>query len=151
MPDYIGPPRDAAEREAALRLRWQVLRRPLDQPRGSEVDAHEAHAVLLVAVDAGGRVLGTARLHALDAAQGQIRYMAVADPCRGRGIGRRLLAALEDAARARGLRTLRLNARETVAGFYRRHGYRAIGPGPLLLGRIPHLRMEKHLNEEDTR
>ncbi len=95
-----------------------------------------------------GTALAVGRLHRLDDVTGQIRYMAVAPHARGRGLGRRMLFALEDRARTLGLRRLVLDAREAAAGFYLRHGYRALGEGHVLFGTIRHLRMEKLLAPE---
>jgi len=141
----VRPPADDAEREAALLLRWQRLRAPWGQPRGSEVDAAEASAILLVAVDDPGRIIGTGRLHQIDHDTGQIRYMAVATEQSGRGVGRAILASLEDSARRLGLARIKLNARSTVVEFYARQGYRDVGPGPTLYGEISHRLMAKPL------
>ncbi|RMG57594.1 MAG: GNAT family N-acetyltransferase [Gammaproteobacteria bacterium] len=137
--------RTPEERTAAMQLRWAILRAPLGLPPGSERDAEDETALLVVACRSDGRVVGTGRLHPVDDGTGQIRYMAVAEDCRGQGVGARLLAALEAAALEQGLKRIVLNARENVAGFYARFGYRQLAPGPLLYGKIPHLRMEKYL------
>jgi len=125
-----------------------VLRAPWGRPRGSERDAEDARAVHLMIAAADGTALAVGRLHRLDEATGQVRYMAVAPHARGRGLGRRMLAALEDRARALGLRRIVLDAREAAAGFYLRHGYRVLGEGHVLFGTIRHLRMEKALGPE---
>ncbi|MGV2480914.1 UNVERIFIED_CONTAM: GNAT family N-acetyltransferase, partial [Salmonella enterica subsp. enterica serovar Weltevreden] len=60
----------------------------------------------VVAVDDDGRVVGCGALHVLWADLGEVRTLAVADAWLGRGVGRSILATLEDAARALGLRRL---------------------------------------------
>jgi GNAT superfamily N-acetyltransferase len=55
-----------------------------------------------------------------------LKRMWVADAARGRGVGRRLLAELETAAAARGVRTLRLETNGTLVeaiNLYRSTGY----------------------------
>lgn len=76
---------------------------------------------------------------------GQVRYMAVEETWRGRGVGSAILGALEEEAGRWGLEQLILQAREAVVGFYARHGYRDVGEGPVLFGEIRHRTMEKDL------
>lgn len=59
--------------------------------------------------------------------------IATAPAARGRGLGARLLAAAEDAARARGCHAVRLEVRvdnTPAMGLYERAGYRRIGRYP---------------------
>jgi len=70
--------------------------------------------------------------------------VAVRRPFRGAGVGRALMRALEDEARALGRRELVLNAQLPVVAFYERLGYRAEGPEFLEAG-IPHRAMRKPL------
>lgn len=61
----------------------------------------------------------------------QIKRMWVADDVRGLGIGRRLLAELEDQARAHGARKVRLETNKALPeaiGMYRAAGYREVAP-----------------------
>lgn len=65
-------------------------------------------------------------------------WMAVDPKYRGRGIASRLLATLEEEARARGVQTLWITAR--APGFFVANGYRAVDAGPeaeWLLGGCP--------------
>ena len=132
-------------REGSLELRWRVLRAPWGQPRGSELDELEDVSHQRVAINSAGVVVGTARLHEADPGTGQIRYMAVDPAWERRGVGRALVEALEAEARLRGLRTMILEAREPVMGFYQRLGYRVSHPGKVLFGAIPHVWMTKEL------
>lgn len=60
----------------------------------------------VVAVDDSGQVIGCGALHVLWEDLGEVRTLAVADGWLGRGVGRSILRALEDAARALGLQRL---------------------------------------------
>ena len=80
-----------------------------------------AERTCLVADD-GGRVVGTG---ALDGPA--LATFFVHPDWQGRGVGTRLLAALEDAARAAGLTRLVVDASVTGAPFYARHGYARTG------------------------
>ena len=72
--------------------------------------------------------------------------MGVATQCRRSGIGTLILCALEEKALGLGAVRIVLDARETVLGFYRKHGYVATGPGPMLFNRIAHVTMEKRFD-----
>jgi len=62
----------------------------------------------------------------------EVQKLFVADAMRGRGVGRLLVGALHDAARARGRSLILLSARRggTAEDFYKRLGYKAIGVVP---------------------
>ena len=126
-------------------LRWRILRAPWDQPRGSERDARDAHGTHLMLVDDRQRLLGVGRLHFNTIREAQIRYMAIDTPQQRKGLGSLLLRELESRACVLGAATIVLDARESALGFYRRHGYQALGTGHVLFGQIAHLRMAKHL------
>ena len=53
--------------------------------------------------------------------------VAVYSPQRGLGIGRALMRQMEDVARTRGLRRIKLSAQVPVIAFYERIGYRCFG------------------------
>lgn len=129
-------------------LRYRVLRAPWAQPRGSEraPDDTAATTCPLLAFTPEGQMVATGRLHVTAAeGEGQIRFMAVEPTMQHRGVGLRLLNALEAAARRRGLRRIVLDARELAVPFYERAGYVVVAPGHLLFGQIPHWRMAKEL------
>ncbi|MFO8023625.1 GNAT family N-acetyltransferase [Thiohalophilus sp.] len=143
----IDTPRTPVQFDAYYELRWQVLRAPWHQSRGSERDEHEADATHRMILDNGQQLRAVGRLHALDSETGQIRYMAVDPVYRGQGLGKQMLLALEDAARAQGLLNLVLHAREPVVGFYRRQGYELLGRSHTLFGEIIHYKMHKALTD----
>lgn len=134
--------------ERYYELRWQLLRAPWNQPRGSECDEWEDTAFHLQAEEPDGELIGIGRLHRCDNDSGQIRYMAVIERCRGRGVGKQLLTGLEQQARAWHLTTIQLHAREAAVGFYQHHGYRVIAPSHTLFGEIPHFHMQKRLQAQ---
>ena len=79
----------------------------------------------------GDDAVGCGGLKTLAPGLGEVKRMYVAPEARGRGLGRRLLAALEDAARDLGLRALRLDTNERMPEarrLYETSGYRAIPP-----------------------
>lgn len=139
----VREPKTEGEFEKYYELRWRVLREPWGQPRGSERDELEGEAVHVMAC-AGGEVVGVGRLHFNSKEEAQIRYMAVKEGYRGRGIGSSILRELERRAKGLGARYIVLNAREGAAKFYEARGYKVVGRARPLFG-IPHLRMRKEL------
>ena len=78
-----------------------------------------------------GRAFGCGALVIGEDSAGELKRLIVRGDARGRGIGTALLAALEDRARAEGLRVLRLETGpKSVAAqaLYRRAGFAGCGP-----------------------
>lgn len=139
-------PLTSAEWASYYDLRWRILRKPWDQPQGSERDEYEADAVHACVVGRDGNVLGVGRLHCLSENFAQIRYMAVEESQRGMGIGRKILEYLENEAHRLLIKRIVLNARETSIPFYEHCGYAVTGPAHTLFGKIPHAVMVKYLD-----
>jgi putative acetyltransferase len=99
---------------------------PVDSLRGPDV-------VFLVA-RLGTDVVGCGALVDRAGQYGELKRMYVRPDRRGAGVGRAILAALAAQARARGLRTLRLetgNAQPEALALYERAGFRRCDPfGP---------------------
>ena len=82
-----------------------------------------------MARDADGRALGCGALRSLGAPVAEIKRMFVRPEARGRGVGVAILHELEQAARERGFRVLRLETgplQPEAIGLYARAGYREI-------------------------
>ena len=109
-------------------------------PEEMEWDAHDAVSMHWLAEDAAGRAIGCARL----LPDGHIGRMAVLATWRGRGVGRALLAAVLDWARARGHTQVALSAQTHAMDFYRRAGFETVGDVYDEAG-IPHIAMQKRL------
>ena len=71
--------------------------------------------------------------------------MAVALERQNQGLGGRILTGLERHARAIKVKRIVLNARDKAQPFYKRHGYRVIGPAQTLFKDIRHFKMMKEL------
>jgi len=113
-PGYTIRPFTPADQAAARSLILTGLGEhwgSIDETLNPDVDDIAAHyppatADFYVVEDADGAIIGTAGLVQDDAETGRIVRMSVARAARGRGIGKRLVAQLESAARARGYRRL---------------------------------------------
>ena len=141
----IIEPASPADFQQYYELRWKILRAPWNQPRGSERDSRDADSTHLMMIDNRDVAVAVARLHFNSIREAQIRYMAVAVEQQRRGLGSRMLQALEQKAAALGAACIVLDAREAALGFYVRQGYSAEGPGHMLYNCISHIRMCKTL------
>jgi YbgC/YbaW family acyl-CoA thioester hydrolase len=130
----------AAARELRTAVFVEEQRIPLD----IELDEADATAVHAVAHNRLGQVVGTGRLLQPQPGIGKVGRMAVHRALRGGSVGRRVLQALTDAARARGDRELVLHAQRSAVGFYLRLGFAARGE-PFTEAGIEHLEMFKPL------
>ncbi len=127
-------------------LRWQLLRMPWKQPKGSEQDLLESNSIHVMVVDSQQSVLAVARGHQNSKKQAQIRYMAVLGAYQNQGIGQQLLQYLEQQIQqCFQVKAIVLNARESAIGFYLKQGYQIIGTASTLYGCIPHVKMQKRL------
>jgi putative acetyltransferase len=94
----------------------------------SEAHVGDGHGVFLVA-RLDGVAVGCGALRRLDGSTGELKRMYVAPADRRGGVGRRLLAELEDHARGLGLRRLVLETgvhQHEAMGLYERAGFVSI-------------------------
>jgi putative acetyltransferase len=106
------------------------------EPTGLDADivAPDSHytaggGAFYVAVD-HGRIVGTAALQLTGPARGEIRKLFLLPEARGRGVGRALLGAVLDAARARAIQRLTLTTRvryQRAIRMYQEAGFRLAG------------------------
>ena len=125
-------------------LRWSVLRKPWNQPKGSEQDDLEEKANSIIAL-LDNQVVGTARLQRNSEEIGQIRYMAVDLMFQRKGIGKKIILYLHQMAKKMGLKKLILDAREPSLDFYKKLGYKIVRKSYVLFGEIQHWQMEYQL------
>ncbi|MFO1401877.1 MAG: GNAT family N-acetyltransferase [Steroidobacteraceae bacterium] len=121
-------------------LRLRVFCEEQGVPRDIEIDEHDPLSVHAVAEDAGGAVIGTARL----LPDGHVGRFAVAAACRGHHVGARLLQALLEEALRRGHRRAVLHAQVSAEGFYARYGFERTG-GVFMEAGIAHATMARTL------
>ena len=142
---YIRTPESESDWESYYNLRWELLRKPWDKPRGSEKDEKDADAYHVMVVDQDDNIIGVGRVHFNNEAESQVRYMAVKDEWTQKGIGSLILTKLEQYSKDNGASKIMLYARENAIDFYLKRGYFNQGPAHNLYGEIPHLFMTKTL------
>jgi predicted GNAT family N-acyltransferase len=132
----------------AFAVRERVFCDEQGVPRAKEIDAHDAHALHLVALDPEGReVIGTLRL-LIDADSAKVGRVAVQREWRRRGIALRMLALALGAARERGCARARLAAQLEAVALYEHAGF-AVESEPFEEAGIQHVWMGQPLSQSD--
>jgi predicted GNAT family N-acyltransferase len=111
----------------ARRIRTEVFVEEQRIPKDLEHDAADLTAVHAVACNRLGQAVATGRLITAAPGVAQVGRLAVNRVLRGGQLGRQVLQALTDAARARGDREVMLHAQRSAEGFYERLGYQRRG------------------------
>ena len=96
---------------------------------GAHLDDFEPPAGVFLVAHILSELAGCGALRTFSPGVGEIKRMWVSPGVRGKGVGRTLLAALEQAARERGLHTVRLDTHSSLAEalhLYPAAGYREI-------------------------
>ncbi|UHA74088.1 GNAT family N-acetyltransferase [Paenibacillus sp. 481] len=133
--------------EQCLNIRKDVFVAEQHVPLDIEVDEYDrldsecSHMLLQVE----GQFAATGRLKWLDGTTAKLQRIAVRKAFRGTGVGRTLMVALEQLARANGATKSVLDAQCQAEGFYQSLGYLTVSEVPFDDANIPHVRMEKSL------
>ncbi len=126
-------------------IRYEVLRKPWNQPIHTTKDDTENNSIHLLVIDSNGKGIATGRMQFNSDKEAQIRSMAVINDYQGKGIGRKIIERLEKLAGDKNISLLCLDARENAVAFYKSNGFEITAPSYLLFGEIQHYRMEKRL------
>lgn len=132
------------EFDEAVRLRYEVLRKPLGLEYTPEQLAAEYDNIHLAAFDATGRLIGYLNLTPVDLEEVKMRQVAVHPDAQGAGVGKALVLASEVVAKRAGFKKISLHARETAVPFYQKLDYTVVGERFEEVT-IPHFYMEKML------
>lgn len=138
----VQQPQNEKEFEVYYLVRWQTLREPWGQARGTEKDDKEEESIHLMAIE-NEKVIGVCRLQFNDASISQVRFMGVSEAARGKGVGRILLNEAEKISKEYGRTKLILQARDYAVDFYKNCGYQTTEKTFLLWDTIQHYLMEK--------
>ena len=141
----IIEPNTQSELDKYYDLRYEILRKPWNQPATTTRDDSEDISVHLLMVDDKEEAVATGRLQLNNDDEGQIRSMAVRTDRQGQGLGKAMMKKIEAVATERRLRRIVLDARQEAVGFYEKMGYKVIADSYFLFNTIRHFRMEKKL------
>jgi ribosomal protein S18 acetylase RimI-like enzyme len=136
--DYGSP-----KYEQMLKLRDEILRRPLGLIYTAEDLEPDKQDILIAAFD-DGPIIGCCILRDEGDGTIRLRQMAVKNTQQGKGIGQQIMRFAETVARDKGFKKLTMHARDTAIGFYEKQGYKVVGKGFTEVT-IPHHKMEKIL------
>jgi len=125
-------------------FRWKLLRKPLNLPLSSEQDTLEDSSHHLAGYYKE-QIISVGRLQIEKDSSARIRYMAVDQHFRKKGIGCRLLKNLEEIAIKNNAKECWLYARDSAVPFYVKNNYQINGLAKTDL-KIKHHRMEKALH-----
>ena len=125
-------------------FRWKILRQPIGKSVESLKDEHENNSFHLIGV-IDKKIVACGRLHLNSPDEAQIRYMAVDDYHRGKGIGKQVVEELESYAKLKKVNSIILNARDHAIRFYEKSGYEVVGPYKGSDTEIPHSKMIKKI------
>lgn len=143
----IREPKNDREWNDYYDLRYRILRAPLDQPRGSEKNDGDSTGVHFALYE--NTVLkAIARLDQADDSIAQVRFVAVEENVRGKGYGKAIMIATEEAAKDRGDTEMILQARDYAVDFYLKLNYQLIEKSHLLFGVLQHYKMNKPLSAQ---
>jgi len=124
-------------------IRTEVFVDEQNVPLEEELDEFDPRCDHVLARDAAGHPIGTARMRG----DGHIGRIAVVRRWRKRGIGSQLVRALLDAARELGLDRVDLDSQVQAIGFYETLGFE-VKSGIFMDAGIPHRNMTLALADE---
>jgi len=141
----IREPNTPKEWKDYYQLRWQILRAPLQLDKGSEKDDLEDSAIHRAIIE-DNNIVGVGRLHLIDNNNAQIRYMAVKEEFRSKGLGQLMVAEFIQISKKHKISRIILYARKTAIKFYEKYNFSIVKKAYRLRG-IQHFLMEKVIND----
>jgi len=123
-------------------LRYRVLRKPLDKPRGSEKNEGDSSGEHFALYE-NQALKAIARLDTIEPTISQVRFVAVDSEIQGKGYGKLLMHAVEEKAIKNGSAKMILHARDYAVEFYKKLNYNLLGESYKLFDVLQHYLMEK--------
>lgn len=120
---HLRVPTTEQEIKYYYQFRWEMLRKPLHQPKGAEKDAYDAFAHHQMVVDRRGKPVAIGRLYINADNEASIRFLAVDPALRAKWFGTLVAMTLESVARQEGVKRVVCSAREDTVGFFAKLGF----------------------------
>jgi len=131
------------EYQQMVKLREEVLRKPLGLSFDTEELEKEKNEILIAAFDEED-IIGCCILSDIGMQKIRLRQMAVHDSVQGKGIGASIMSFAENLAKDKGYKYMVMHARDTAIGFYEKFGYKVKSDEFEEVGLSHHI-MEKEL------
>ena len=142
----IRSPKTREEFKAYYDLRYKVLREPWGLPRGSEKDDYEPISQhFMVEDDKTGSIVGCAKLFEKEPGVAWISHLSVAAPQQKKGVGKMLMAYMEDLAKKEGYKRIGCLSRLNTTAYFEKAGYKVSGLPSHYFGTTQVVWMEKPL------
>ena len=125
-------------------FRWKVLREPIGKPIETLKDKFDEEGFHIIGLY-NKIIIASGRVHFNNDNEAQIRYMAVDEAFRGKGIGKEVLKVLEKYIKKNNAKKIVLNARNDVIEFYKNSNYLTVEDYFGSDTGIPHTKMEKKI------
>ncbi len=140
----IRTPITPKEWEQYYAMRYDVLRKPLNQPIGSERNDGDLTGIHFALYE-DGLLRAIARLDKVDETTAQTRFVAVDPVVQGKGFGKLIMDAVEAKSKQRGDTKMILHARDYALDFYLKLDYKVVEKSYKLFDVLQHYLMEKVL------
>lgn len=131
------------EKDDAFTVRKIVFVDEQNVPMEEEIDQYEDSATHIVLYD-DGEPVGAGRFREVDGL-GKVERICVLASHRKKGAGNIIMTKIEDLAKERGFKKLKLNAQTHAEPFYNKLGYETVS-GIFMDAGIPHVTMTKEIN-----
>lgn len=128
--------------EAIRMVRFAVFVEEQGVPAENEMDERDKVCIHALTFNENGEPIATGRLDYGNG--GKIGRVAVLAQYRGKGLGKEIMNQLEQAAKLKGLKEVKLNAQTSALDFYRKLKYQEEGD-EFMEENIPHMIMRKQL------
>lgn len=107
-------------------FRWQQLKAPFGFAMGAEKDEYDVMSEHRMICNDKGEPLAVGRIHFVNHDEAQIRHIAVAANCAGRGLGSLIMTTLENAARQQHVHRVITYSKMDTEAFFAKCGYQPI-------------------------
>ncbi len=142
----IKSPKTREEFKAYYELRYRVLRAPWGQPKDTEKDDYEPISQHFMAVDEEtGKIVGVVKVLEKSSGTGWFSHLAVDPAFQRRGIGLKLIQAVETAAKENGFKVLGCMSRLNTTAYFEKRGFTIAGFPSHYFGTTQVVWMEKEL------
>ncbi|MES2587379.1 MAG: GNAT family N-acetyltransferase [Bacteroidota bacterium] len=143
----IRTPNSPLEWDNYYDLRYRVLRKPLNQPLGTEKNEGDASGIHFAFYE--NKILkAIARLDLQGNKIAQVRFVAVESEQQGSGFGKKIMLEIEDYCKENDIQKIILHARDYAVDFYLKLDYKLIEKSYKLFDVLQHFLMEKQLQNQ---